>query len=576
MSRGRRSRFVAVLALASLLGVLAASGPAAAHADFLTSTPAPYDIWNVAPTRVSVTVSEAVQPGSPLITVTDSNGTRVDTGPTTISPTDPATFSVPLRSGIGPSVYTVTWSVVSADDGHFTAGTFYFMIEYRDGTLPGTWPQTGTIAVSQPISPLDVGLEAASFIAFSAAFGAILLAALLWIPAGSGLDEPALRGPSEGLGALLQLGQIGALAFAGITAARMVENLASTPGAGLAAAFASPFLVSLLAQVAIALALVALLWRAHTRPPVPTPFVERPWELLPAIFLGFMLILLEVVVSHSATSSGWWPLAPIADAVHLYGAALWVGGLLAVFRVRPWLRDPTPPAFARAVLEGFSRFALLGVLLVVSAGLVLGVILIGSVDALFGTPYGWVVLGKGALLVPMVAVGAWNRRNLRSAEAEARGPAAAVRAVARNVRVEAAMGAAVLVLAGLLVTMNPAAAPQPLNPTFTLDATAGGLYAIFEMNPWPAAPGPYIFQLVVYFAGNQTAYYGGGNSTMSFRLEGGNGTWVPIAMEGPHGNHYVILNSNVLDAAGTWDIQAALRGPSGTMVDLSFAVSIHT
>ncbi len=569
----RRSALVLVALMVGFL--LTASPPATAHAEFLTSTPAPYDIWNIAPTAVTITVSEAVQPGSPEITVTNGNGTRVDVGPAAVSPTDPTMFSVRLASGIGPSVYTVTWSVVSADDGHFTAGTFYFMIEYRDGTLPGTWPQTGGIAVQQPISPLDVGLEAAGFIAFAATFGASLVAALLWIPAGSELGAAAGPGPADGLRALVRMAQLGSFAFAGVAAVRVGENLLTTSPAGLGEALASTFLLSLMAQVVLALVMVALAWHLLARLDRAAPFENPPWEFLPLLFLGFVLILLEVAVSHSATAAGWWPLAPIADAAHLYGAALWVGGLLAVLRVRPWLREPTPPAFAQAVLEGFSRFALLGVVLVVSAGFVLGFVLVGTVDALVGTPYGWVVLAKGALLVPMVLVGLWNRRNLRSPETRARSAAEAVRAVAGRVRTEAVLGAAVLVLAGLLVTMSPAAAPQPLNPNFTLDTTASGLYAIFQMNPWPAGPGSYIFQLVVYYAGNQSAYYGGGNATMAFLLEGGNGTWIPIPMDGPHGNHYVILNSDVLDAPGTWDIQGQLRGPSGTAADLNFTVSIH-
>lgn len=564
-----------VVTLAVGLALLMASQPAAAHADFLTSTPAPYDIWNIAPSVVTVTVSEAVQPGSAQILVTASNGTRVDVEPTTLSPTDPATFSVRLASGIGPSVYTVTWSVVSADDGHLTAGTFYFMIAYRDGTLPGTWPQTGTITVEQPTSPLDVGLEAVGFIAFAAAFGASLVAALLWVPAGAELDPSELQGPWDGLRALVRLARLGSFAFAVTAAARILESLVATPLSGFGNAFSSPFLLSLTAQVAVALSMAVLAIRVLSRPEARSPFQERPWEFLPLLFLGFVLILLEVAVSHSATAAGWWPLAPIADAAHLYGAALWVGGLLAVLRVRPWLRDPTPPAFAQAVLEGFSRFALLGVVLVVSAGFILGLVLIGTVNALVGTPYGWVALAKGALLVPMVLVGFWNRRSLRRPEARGRRAAEAVQAVARNVRVEAALGAAVLVLAGLLVTMNPAAAPAPINPNFTLDTTANGLYAIFQMNPWPAGPGAYIFQLVVYYAGNQTAYYGGGNATMSFLLEGGNGTSAVLPMDGPHGNHYVILNSPVLDAPGTWEIQAQLRGPTGTAIQLSFTVSIQ-
>ena len=325
----------------------------------------------------------------------------------------------------------------------------------------------------------------------------------------------------------------------------------------------------------LGLGLAALLGRVPRRASPAEPFREPPWEFLPAIFLGFMLILLEAAISHSDSAAGWWPLAPIADAVHLYGAALWVGGLAAVLRARRWLREPAPPEFARAVLGGFSRFAWLGVVLVVSAGVILGYILVGTVDGLVGTAYGWVVLAKGALLVPMVALGAWNRRTLRRAEEGGASAREAVRRLTKNVRGEAALGVAVLGLAGLLVSMNPAAAPQPLNPTFTLDATGGGLFGIFQMNPWPAGPGVYIFQLVVYYAGNESAYQGGGNATMSFLREGGNGTAVAIPMEGPHGNHYVIVNSPVIDAAGTWELAMTLRGPQGAPVTLPYSVTIH-
>ncbi len=563
-----------VLALASALALLAVAPPASAHADFISSTPAPFAIWNQAPTYVSVTVSEAVEPGTPTLTVVNRNGTRVDVGPVTLSPTHPTVFSVSLESGIGPSVYTVTWSVVSADDGHPSAGSFYFMISYPDGALPGVFPVTGTISQEQAVPPLDVALEGIGFIAFSVAFGGMLLTMLLWIPAGWDLEGEALAGPRDGLQALLRMSSLAAFAFAGVAVARLVENLAAYPAGTWGVAFGSTFVLSLLGQLVLGLALAVLLGQARRRPSPAGAFRERPWEFLPAMFFGFLLILLEVAISHSASASGWWPLAPAADAVHLYGAALWIGGLAAVLRARRWLREPTPPDFARAVLRGFSRFALLGVLLVVSAGVVLGVLLVGTVNGLVGTTYGWVILAKGALLVPMVALGAWNRRTLRRAETGAPATREAVRRLAANVRAETALGVAVLLLAGLLVTMNPASAPQPLNPTFTLDATAGGVFGIFLVNPWPTGPGVYVFQVVVYYAGNETAFYGGGNATMSFLREGGNGTAVPIVMEGPHGNHYVILNSPVLDASGTWDIRVALRGPAGTPVVLPYSVTV--
>lgn len=572
MARGRVAVIAGVLAAGLLCGLLAASVPAAAHADFVTSTPAPYDIWNVVPASVSVTVSEAVQPGSPTITVTNSSHDPVTAGRAQLSPTDPTTFTVPLRSGIGPSVYTVTWSVVSADDGHFTAGTFYFMVAHRNGTLPGQFPQTGSLIQNQPISPIEVVLDAGSFVGFAIAFGSTLVAALLWSPLAS-TGETEARPPAEGFRALLGFARLGALTFAAAAAGLWVENLIRSPPPSLGAAVGSIFLASTVSQAALGVLMAILLTHLLGRSRRGNALDERAWEFLPTLILGFVVILLEAAASHSASTGAWWPLGPVADAIHLYGAALWAGGLLALLRTRRWLREPTPAAFSEELLRAFSRLALLGLFLLVSAGAVLAFILVGTVSALLGSTYGWVILAKTALLVPMILLGGWSRQNLRR-EPDAEPTHASVERLARAVRTEAVLGAAILVLAGLLATINPAAAPGPQNPTFTLDATAGGLYAIFQMNPWPAAPGDYIFQLTVYYAGNTTPYYPAANATLAFQLRGGNGTWVTLAFEGPHGNHYFV-ESTVLDAAGTWDIRPEVRGPQGTPVDFAFAVTLH-
>jgi len=574
--RSRRSVACAFAAFATLLsvGLLAAAPLVAGHAEFIASTPAPYDIWNVSPTYVSVTVSEAVQPGSPTITVTNSSDARVDSGPVQLSSADPTTFTVHLLSGIGPSVYTVTWSLVSADDGHFTAGTFYFMVSYRNGTLPGTFPQTGTLGVSQPVSPLDVGLQAADFVGFSVAFGGSLLAGLLWIPIGSSLETADRTQVADGLRALLRFARLGAAVFAVAVAGLWAENLILSPPANAAAAVGSVYLLSLASQLALGLVLVILITHVLSRSDPGRILDERPWEFLPILFSGFLIILAEVAASHSATATAWWPLAPIADAIHLYGASLWVGGLLALLRTRGWLKEPAPPEFSVGILRAFSRLALLGAGMVVSAGAILAVVLLGTLDALTGTGYGWVILAKTALLVPMVLLGAWNHRTLGPAVSSEKLGAPTVQRVSRVVRWEAVMGAVVLVMAGLLATMNPAAAPAPSNPTFTLDATSGGLYALFQMNPWPASPGDYIFQLIVYYESNGTAYVQGGNATLSFLLEGGNGTWITLPLEGPHANHYFI-DSSVLDAAGTWQLRGEVRGPAGMPVDFPFQVVLH-
>ncbi len=555
--------------------LLAVAQPASAHADFLSSSPPPYAIWNVVPATVSVTLSEAVQPGSPTILITNLTNARVDTGPAEVSPTDPDTISVHLLSGLGPSVYTVTWAVVSADDGHFTAGTFYFMVSYKDGRLPGQFPQTGALAVTQPLSPLDVALEAAGFVGFAAAFGGILLVGLLWAPLGAGVEAADRERPAQGFRAVLGFSRLGAAVFSAAAAGLWAENVIRSPPADLSGLVASTFLLAHLLEVAVGVVILWLASRLMTRVRPEEVFEELPWEFLPLIFLGFVVILLEVAASHSASETTWWPLGPVADAVHLYGAALWVGGLLAILRARPWLRPPTPSTFSRDLLAAFSRFAFLGAVLVVSAGVILALVFVGTWDGLFGTAYGWTVLAKTALLAPLLAIGAWNRRTLHQAAAGSKPEPAAVERLARNVRWEAVMGAAVLVLAGLLVTMNPASAPQPVNPLFLQQATNGGLRGFFEVDPYPATPGTYFFQVTLYYPGNGTPFFGGGgNATLTFVLVGGNATGVTVPLDGPHDNHY-FLQSAVLNAAGTWEVRATVDGPSGTPVVLSYAIVLH-
>lgn len=571
---GRCRRITSLAILALLLVLVGAAPRASAHADFLTSTPDPYAIWNTVPTAVSVTVSEAVQPGSATLLVTNLTDARVDTGPTGISPTDPTTFSVHLLSGLGPSVYTVTWGVVSADDGHFSAGTFYFMVAYKDGTLPGPFPQTGALDLRQPLSPVDVGLEAVNFVGFSIAFGSSLLVALLWSPLQTSLEPAERARPREGFHALVGFARWGAVALAAAAGGLWVENLARVPPAGAGGLVGSPFLLARVLQVACGIGMILLLTRVLRRTAAPSTATELPPEFLPLLFLGFVVILLDVAASHSASAAGWWPLGPIADAVHLYGAALWVGGLLAILRARPWLRAPTPPAFSRDLLAAFSRFAFLGALLVVSAGAVLGFVLVGTLYGLVGTAYGWIVLAKGSLLVPMVVLGAWNRRTLHREAAVDRPEPRDLERLTRNVRAEAIVGAAILVLAGLLVTINPAAAPPPKNPTFLLDATSGGLYGIFEMNPYPSTPGTYFLQFTLYYPQNGTPYLGGGNGSLTLFLAGGNTTGFNLSLDGPHDNHYFVSTA-ALDRAGTWTIQANVTGPSGARVALTYTVILH-
>ncbi len=568
-------RFVALvfpLLLASLLGL---SVGVSAHAQFVSSIPRPFDIWTYSPATVTVTLSEAVQPGSASIFATNLTNARVDRGPTAISPTDPATFSVAVP-GIGPSVYTVTWSAVSADDGHFSAGTFYFIVRNRDGSLPGPFPQGSGAAPPEPVSPLEVALRALDFLGFSMAFGTLMFVVLIWGPARTDLGADEFTGPEDGERVLLGFARLGGIVFAGSVAAMWTLNLVVTPPATIAAVIGTAYLLSLATRLVLGGAFVALLSESLRRPSLNRDRGARPPELIAAVAVGLAAILADSFTTHSAIVESWWPVGPLVDATHLYGAALWVGGLLAVVRVRRWLIGPSPATFTTMILEAFSRFALLSVALVVGGGIVLSVLLVGSVGALVGTSYGWTVLAKVGLLVPMVVLGALNRKRL-SPDAEPRATPAETSSVAKRIRVETILGIAVLVLAGLLTTLSPTALPAA-NPPFTQNATSDGLYAIFQVFPSPSGPGSYLFTLEVFTANNDSVYIGAANdsSTLTFTLLASGVPPITVSLQGPHGyNHFYYGPSDILSQPGTWEVDARLVRTNASAVDFQFKVPIH-
>src|SRR5256886_3177209 len=173
--------------LAGLLGFLFASGLAAAHAQYVSSTPGAGTILPTVPTNVSVTLSETIQSRTGTMRVPHESGVRLHVPPVTYSP-DGRALSVSLGLG-GPGIYTVTWTAVSAVDGHFTDGSFSYGVQYKNGYVNGTVP--GLSSTGAPISPLEVALRSIGFLGLTIALGIGVMANFMWLPAGR---EPAARG----------------------------------------------------------------------------------------------------------------------------------------------------------------------------------------------------------------------------------------------------------------------------------------------------------------------------------------------------------------------------------------------
>jgi putative copper resistance protein D len=154
-----------------------------------------------------------------------------------------------------------------------------------------------------------------------------------------------------------------------------------------------------------------------------------------------------------------------ADALHLLAAGGWLGALPALAYCLAVA--PSAAALARLV----RRFSVLGiacVAILIASGVVNSLFLVGSFAALFGTPYGVLLIVKLGLFAVLLAVAAINRfrltPRLASDDRNAR------RSLRRNAMIEIAGGAVIIAIVGALGTMVPGAHQSPQWPfSFALD-----------------------------------------------------------------------------------------------------------
>jgi len=109
-----------------LLALLLTIAPSAyAHAHPKTMTPAP-DSAGPAPSKISITFSEAVEPKFSSIKLTDTAGKSVDSETSAPVSGDAATITLKVPS-LRPGIYVVHWTNVSVD-GHHLAGSYKFTV----------------------------------------------------------------------------------------------------------------------------------------------------------------------------------------------------------------------------------------------------------------------------------------------------------------------------------------------------------------------------------------------------------------------------------------------------------------
>lgn len=449
-----------VAALALLLVFLVWSAPtAAAHAYVISQSPTSGSELAAAPAAVVVRFSESVTLASATATsVVDSSGARVDTGSPVL---DGDRLTIPLRHDLPKGVYVANWSVISADS-HPVGGSLQFGVG-----VP-------TTAVAEPIAPqpssllqlINGVLKGLVYLGLCVALGAPIAARLLhvslpprWVVAGF---------LAAALGSLLQ---VPAQYLWGASASRATWS-------GLAQSATSSSAVTIYVRIV----LLALAW------------IVRRW--LPVFVVVALLVVATIVRNGHGGAEGGWIF--VSTLVHASAATAWIGGLL----VLGWamLTRRLDVAQLRR-LPVWSWYAGAAVAAIAVTGVAQAVVQVRYPAALIHTTYGWVLIAKLTLVAGAglfaVRGNRWVTTNSRLPDRPPPGATARLRRFARR---EAALGAAVVILSGVLSSVDPAQATYA--PTTTQTLTAGP-YTV-DLRIAPARRGPVGFRVTVGGAVDET------------------------------------------------------------------------
>lgn len=474
--------------------------PAEAHAAFLRSEPAPDSVLAQPPETITVWFTEPVEPAFSEVRLLDTAGEQVDNGDSELRADDPMAVTVSLPA-LPDGVYTVAWRNLSSVDGHSLEGAFTIVVGDAPAGMGAMQPAGG-----QGPEPLDAVMRALILIGSLALAGGLAFANLVIRPVLFAGDGAASRAPAgvRLLRASRLLLWLAWLALAAGSAGQLVLQTAKllnvSPGelrlgdmVGLVrnTTWGRLWLWRALAAVVLAATMDAPL--AAPKPArdgdKPAP-VSSPLTAVVALLAAAGLLLTLSLSSHAAASGELRAPALFSDYLHLLAAALWVGGLFHFVLSAGLLRTGLPAGERGAVLAAmvprFSTIALLSTGTLAITGLYASWVQVNLPAALLA-PYGLTLLGKLALLLPMLALGAVNLLRLGPRLARDDG---AGRGLRRSVRLEALLGVAILLATGLLTSLEPArqvAAREGLGQAQRFRQTVERTTIIFGVEP--AHPG---------------------------------------------------------------------------------------
>jgi len=193
-----------------------------------------------------------------------------------------------------------------------------------------------------------------------------------------------------------------------------------------------------------------------------------------SVMLGGGLIIALAWAGHAAATQGIARIYHLtADSIHLLAVGIWLGGLLPLAILLSSARKSQEPFWAPVAREATRRFSALAFVsfsCIVLTGVVNGLMIVGDIPHLLGTPYGRLLLLKLFLLLPLIGIAAMNLLRLKPQLSAEEGIESSERLstlivrLRRNVVAEICLGFTILFIVGALGTTPPARHIQPSWP----------------------------------------------------------------------------------------------------------------
>lgn len=417
-----RTRSLAVVC--AVLAVVIAPTILFAHARLVRSAPAANGRLETPPTELKLWFSEQPELRFTSIQLLDSAGGTMPLGAVAQAGNDRTGIVVPIAEPVVAGRYTVVWRTAAAD-GHGTNGRFAFTVAVVPTPVPTVLPRRPANASSgatpaenhRALSPNAV-IETGSAVMYSAPLRwAELMSVLTLIGAVMFrlfILQPVERAPTvfaESADRARRLAHAALALFVLATLTRVVDQSNLIPGAASARI---PAVMSVIEStrwghgwlVGLVGAVLALIGFTIARS------ANVGW-IVAGVGVAAVATS-ESLTGHAGASTRLMPLAVGVDVAHVLGAGGWLGGLTAVLLSGlPALRsldDVERPRAGSRLVRSFHYAAVQCVGLVIATAVIAAWLRLGTVDALWTTTYGRILLLKIALVVVLLIFGWYHRR----------------------------------------------------------------------------------------------------------------------------------------------------------------------